>query len=263
MQNINKYISNIVILIFTLNLFSCEKSNTPPNIIYILADDLGYGELGVYGQKIIETPHIDELANNGMIFTDHYSGSPVCAPSRSVFITGQHTGNTPIRGNDEWTERGDTWNYQAMFDDPSLEGQRPIPKNTITIAEVLKSAGYVTGMVGKWGLGAPNTEGTPNKQGFDFFYGYNCQRQAHTLFPMHLWRNEERDLLNNKNIPPHANLKEGSNPNDESSYVDFHLNDYAPELMHNEALNFIDDNKDSPFFLYYASPLPHLSLIHI
>ena len=260
MQNINKFILNIVILIFTLILFSCEKSNTPPNIIYILADDLGYGELGVYGQKIIETPHIDELANNGMIFTDHYSGSPVCAPSRSVFITGQHTGNTPIRGNDEWTERGDTWNYQAMFDDPSLEGQRPIPKNTITIAEVLKSAGYVTGMVGKWGLGAPNTEGTPNKQGFDFFYGYNCQRQAHTLFPMHLWRNEERDLLNNKNIPPHANLKEGSNPNDESSYVNFHLNDYAPELMHNEALNFIDDNKDSPFFLYYASPLPHVPL---
>jgi arylsulfatase len=260
MQNINKYILNIVILIFTLILFSCEKSNTPPNIIYILADDLGYGELGVYGQKIIETPHIDELANNGMIFTDHYSGSPVCAPSRSVFITGQHTGKTPIRGNDEWTERGDTWNYQAMFDDPSLEGQRPIPKNTITIAEVLKSAGYVTGMVGKWGLGAPNTEGTPNKQGFDFFYGYNCQRQAHTLFPMHLWRNEERDILNNKNIPPHANLKLGSNPNDESSYVDFHLNDYAPELMHNEALNFIDDNKDSPFFLYYASPLPHVPL---
>ena len=260
MQNINKFILNIVIFIFTLILFSCEKSNTPPNIIYILADDLGYGELGVYGQKIIETPHIDKLANNGMIFTDHYSGSPVCAPSRSVFITGQHTGNTPIRGNDEWTERGDTWNYQAMFDDPSLEGQRPISKNTITIAEVLKSAGYVTGMVGKWGLGAPNTEGTPNKQGFDFFYGYNCQRQAHTLFPMHLWRNEERDLLNNKNIPPHANLKEGSNPNDESSYVNFHLNDYAPELMHNEALNFIDDNKDSPFFLYYASPLPHVPL---
>ena len=260
MQNINKFILNIVIFIFTLILFSCEKSNTPPNIIYILADDLGYGELGVYGQKIIETPHIDELANNGMIFTDHYSGSPVCAPSRSVFITGQHTGNTPIRGNDEWTERGDTWNYQAMFDDPSLEGQRPISKNTITIAEVLKSAGYVTGMVGKWGLGAPYTEGTPNKQGFDFFYGYNCQRQAHTLFPMHLWRNEERDILNNKNIPPHANLKEGSNPNDESSYVNFHLNDYAPELMHNEALNFIDDNKDSPFFLYYASPLPHVPL---
>ena len=104
-----------------------------------------------------------------MLFTDHYSGSPVCAPSRSVFLTGQHTGYTPIRGNDEWTERGDTWNYQAMFDDPSLEGQRPIPDSTITIAEVLKTAGYATGMVGKWGLGAPNTSGLPNNQGFDFF----------------------------------------------------------------------------------------------
>ena len=170
---------SLVVLAFLLIGCDQQSKNKRPNIIYILADDLGYGELGAYGQKIIETPNIDALAKSGMIFTDHYSGSPVCAPSRSVFLTGQHTGHTPIRGNDEWTERGDTWNYQAMFDDPSLEGQRPIPKNTITIAEVLKSAGYITGMVGKWGLGAPNTEGTPNKQGFDFFYGYNCQRQAH------------------------------------------------------------------------------------
>ena len=157
----------LLLVVFT----GCNKQtfNNKPNIIYILADDLGYGELGVYGQEIIETPHIDALANDGMLFTDHYSGSPVCAPSRSVFMTGQHTGHTPIRGNDEWKERGDTWNYQAMFDNPFLEGQRPIPDSTITIAEVLKSAGYSTGMVGKWGLGAPTTEGLPNKQGFDFF----------------------------------------------------------------------------------------------
>lgn len=249
-----------IIYVLSTIFISCDKLKEKPNIIYILADDLGYGELGVFGQKIIETPNIDALANNGMIFTDHYSGSPVCAPSRSVFITGQHTGHTQIRGNDELKERGDTWNYQAMFDNPFLEGQRPIPDSTITIAEVFKSAGYVTGMVGKWGLGAPTTEGLPNRQGFDFFYGYNCQRQAHTLFPMHLWRNEERHLLNNKNIPPHANLKDGVNPNDESSYADFHLNDYAPELMHNEALTFLEDNKDNPFFLYYASPLPHVPL---
>ena len=237
-----------------------QSSNNKPNIIYILADDLGYGELGVYGQKIIETPHIDALANNGMLFTDHYSGSPVCAPSRSVFMTGQHTGHTPIRGNDEWKERGDTWNYQAMFDDPFLEGQRPIPDSTITIAEVLKSIGYSTGMVGKWGLGAPTTEGLPNKQGFDFFYGYNCQRQAHTLYPMHLWRNDERHLLDNKNVPPHANLSEGVDPDDPNSYLDFELNEYAPELMHKEALDFIEKNKKNPFFLYYASPLPHVPL---
>ena len=237
-----------------------QPFNNKPNIIYILADDLGYGELGVYGQEIIETPHIDALANDGMLFTDHYSGSPVCAPSRSVFMTGQHTGHTPIRGNDEWKERGDTWNYQAMFDNPFLEGQRPIPDSTITIAEVLKSAGYSTGMVGKWGLGAPTTEGLPNKQGFDFFYGYNCQRQAHTLYPMHLWRNDERHLLSNKNVPPHANLEDNTDINDPLSYSDFELIDYAPELMHNEALNFIDKNQNNPFFLYYASPLPHVPL---
>ena len=115
-------------------------------------------------------------------------------------------------------------------------------------------------MVGKWGLGAPTTEGVPNKQGFDFFYGYNCQRQAHTLYPMHLWKNEVRDLLDNKMIPPHSDLKQGADPSDPASYKDFKLNDYAPELMHKEALNFIEKNKDFPFFLYYASPLPHAPL---
>ena len=165
----------------------------------------------------------------------------------------------PIRGNDEWTERGDTWNYQAMFDDPSLEGQRPIPDSTITIAEVLKTAGYTTGMVGKWGLGAPNTLGLPNNQGFDFFYGYNCQRQAHTLYPMHLWKNDKREMLNNKNVAPHSNLPLDADPYDSKSYEDFELNDYAPELMHNEALAFIEKNKRTPSF-YYASPLPHVPL---
>jgi len=250
----------ISLFIISILINSCDQNTVRPNIIYILADDLGYGELGVYGQKIIETPNIDALAKNGMLFTQHYSGSPVCAPSRSVFMTGQHTGHTPIRGNDEWKERGDTWNYQAMFDNPYLEGQRPIPDSTVTIAEILKSAGYTTGMVGKWGLGAPTTEGLPNRQGFDFFYGYNCQRQAHTLYPMHLWHNEERHLLNNKNVPPGANLVEGADPNDPASYADFKLNDYAPELMHREAIKFLEENKDQPFFLYYASPLPHVPL---
>ena len=249
-----------IIISILLIFFSGCGNEKRVNIVYILADDLGYGELGVYGQEIIETPNIDELAKKGMLFTDHYSGSPVCAPSRSVFLTGQHTGYTPIRGNDEWTERGDTWNYQAMFDDPSLEGQRPIPDSTITIAEVLKTAGYATGMVGKWGLGAPNSSGLPNNQGFDFFYGYNCQRQAHTLYPMHLWKNDKREILNNKNVAPHSNLPSGADPYDSKSYEDFELNDYAPELMHNEALGFIERNKKNPFFLYYASPLPHVPL---
>ena len=241
-------------------MVSCGEKQNRPNIIYILADDLGYGELGVYGQELIETPHIDALANTGMRFLQHYSGSPVCAPARSVLMTGQHSGHTHIRGNDEWTERGDTWDYEAMFDNPFLEGQRPLPDSIITVAEILQNAGYKTGMVGKWGLGAPTTEGVPNKQGFDLFYGYNCQRQAHTLYPMHLWKNEVRDLLDNKMVPPHSNLKQGADPSDPASYNDFQLNDYAPELMHKEALNFIEKNKDFPFFLYYASPLPHAPL---
>ena len=221
----NKLINNSPILSKFISLFfivSLCKGSETPNIIYILADDLGYGEIGIYGQEIIETPQIDDLARSGIRFTQHYSGSPVCAPSRSVLLTGMHSGHTYIRGNDEWGSRGDVWNYSAMFDDPSLEGQRPLPDSILTIAEILKKAGYKTGMVGKWGLGAPGTEGVPNKQGFDFFYGYNCQRQAHTYYPTHLWRNEERELLNNRIIPPHSsNLAPGADSLDPKSYKDF------------------------------------------
>ncbi len=154
-----------------------------PNIIFILADDLGYGDLGCYGQELIETPNIDALASAGMKFTQHYSGSPVCAPSRCVLLTGMHSGHAYIRGNDEWGDRGDVWDYRAMIADSTLEGQRPLPARTTNIASLLKSEGYATGMIGKWGLGAPHTEGIPNLQGFDFFCGYNCQRQAHTYYP--------------------------------------------------------------------------------
>ena len=248
------------ILFCFLFIVSCGDEENRPNIIYFLSDDLGYGELGAFGQEIIETPHIDKLAKSGMIFSQHYSGSPVCAPSRSVLMTGQHSGHTHIRGNDEWKERGDVWNYEAVFKNPLLEGQRPLLDSIVTIAEILQSAGYKTGTVGKWGLGAPETDGIPNKQGFDFFYGYNCQRQAHTLYPMHLWKNKEKHLLENKLVPPHSGLINGANPNDPSSYKDFTLNDYAPELMHREALQFIERNKKVPFFLFYASPLPHVPL---
>lgn len=255
-------IRQLVFLIFlSVLFFQCTKEKKEkPNIIYILADDLGYGELGIYGQEIIETPNIDALAKTGMRFTQHYSGAPVCAPARCVLLTGQHTGHAYVRGNDEWGTRGDVWNYQAMFENPLLEGQRPLPDSIVTIAEILQAAGYKTGAVGKWGLGAPSTEGVPNKQGFDFFYGYNCQRQAHTYYPMHLWKNEERDLLENKMVPIHANFPEGADPNDPGSYTDFELKEYAPTLMHKEAIQFIEDHQKEPFFLYYASPIPHLPL---
>lgn len=249
-----------LLYLLAISLFACQEPSRQPNIIYILADDLGYGELGVYGQGLIETPHLDALAANGMVFGRHYSGAPVCAPARCVLLTGQHTGHAFVRSNDEWAERGDVWNYQAMFDDPSLEGQRPLPDTIVTVAELLQQAGYRTGMVGKWGLGAPNTVGVPNRQGFDFFYGYICQRQAHTYYPMHLWRNEERVLLDNKFVDLHINLPAEADPDDSLRYADFRLNQYAPKLMHEEALSFMAGNQNQPFFLYYASPIPHVPL---
>lgn len=239
---------------------SASKQSLQPNIVYILADDLGYGELGSYGQKLIETPNIDKLATEGMSFTQHYAGAPVCAPSRCVLLTGKHTGHAYIRGNDEMTERGDVWDFAAASNDPNLEGQRPIPAGTATIGTMLQHAGYKTGIIGKWGLGGPLTEGIPNKQGFDFFYGYNCQRQAHTYNPLHLWKNEQKVMLNNLLVAPRTKLDSLANPNDERSYAKFNQQDYSPVFLEKEALSFIQDNKDHPFFLLYASPQPHVPL---
>ncbi len=232
----------------------------PPNIIYILADDLGYGDLGCYGQEKIETPHIDALAASGMLFTQHYSGSPVCAPARAVLLTGKHSGRAQVRGNDEWAERGDVWNYRAMLADSTLEGQRPIAEGTTTIGTLLQSAGYTTAVVGKWGLGAPHTVGVPNQQGFDYFYGYNCQRQAHTLYPVHLWENDRRVYLDNDTVPPNKKLPEGADPNDPNSYDDYFLTDYAPEMMFSRIQELIAQKREAPFFLYWATPIPHVPL---
>lgn len=257
-----KLIALTVVTLFALT--SCNTKTTKeekkPNIIYILADDLGYAELGCYGQKKIETPNIDGLAENGMRFTEHYAGAPVCAPSRCVLLTGKHLGHAQIRGNDEWRERGNVWDFKAMAEDPNLEGQRPLKVGTKTIGRLLQQAGYKTGVVGKWGLGAPLTEGIPNKQGFDFFYGYNCQRQAHTFFPLHLWKNEEKVLLNNKLVAPNSKLSKDADIYDEKSYSDFWLTDYSAELMQDEVINFIKENKEQPFFMYYATPIPHAPL---
>ena len=236
---------------------SSREVETLPNIIYILADDLGYAELGCYGQEKIETPNLDELAANGMRFTQHYAGAPVCAPSRCVLMTGLHTGHAQIRGNDEWRERGDVWNFEAMAKDPNLEGQRPIREGTVTVGRLLQGAGYRTGIVGKWGLGGPLTVGIPNRQGFDFFYGYNCQRQAHTFFPVHLWKDTTKVLLDNKLVPPRTGLPDDADPYDPEAYADFWLKDYASELMQKELIHFIRENRDRPFFMYYANPIPH------
>ena len=249
-------------------VFSCKEKTkeeitaqpTKPNIIYILADDLGYAELGAYGQEKIETPNIDALAANGMLFTQHYSSAPVCAPARYMLMTGKHAGHAYIRSNSEWKERGDVWNYRAMAKDSTLEGQGPMPTNTVTMAKRFQDVGYATGMVGKWGLGAPHTESVPNDMGFDFFYGYNCQRQAHTYYPLFLYKNRNRVHLANDTVAPNTKLPKGADPNDPSSYAAFNLKDYAPDLMFKELTAFVDRNKKEPFFLYWATPIPHVAL---
>ena len=216
-----------------------------PNIVFILADDLGYAELGSYGQKKIRTPHLDLLAKQGMSFTRNYCGNAVGAPSRCVLITGKHPGHAFIRNNGE----------------VKPEGQRPIPDSEQTIAEGLRKRGYATGAFGKWGLGGPGTEGDPVYQGFDRFFGYNCQRHAHSYYPSYLWSNKVRVTLNNKPpVPGHASLPKGSDPKDPRSYDIFKGKDYAPDRINEQALKFIRANKDRPFFLYYPTVIPHVAL---
>lgn len=236
------------------------KAGQQPNIIYILADDLGYAELGCYGQQQIETPNIDKLAECGMRFTQNYAGTAVSAPSRCITFTGLHSGHAYIRGNDEMRERGEVWSHEAMLADSTLEGQRPLPAGTITIPSVLKQAGYTTGCIGKWGLGYPGSEGTPNKMGFDFFYGYNCQRQAHTYFPPFLYRNEVREYLPNKLLIPGTKLDEGADPYNEKSYDKYTQKVYSCDLMYDEILKFVERSKEKPFFLAWTTPLPHVPL---
>ena len=205
---------------------SCwAQGPSQPNVIYILADDLGYGDLSCYGQTKFETPNIDSLAKRGMMFTQHYSGSTVCAPSRSVLLTGLHTGHTPVRGNAE----------------VQPEGQAEMPGTPYTVANHFKKAGYRTGCVGKWGLGYPGSSSEPLKMGFDRFYGYNCQRMAHCYYPAFLWNDDQRELL--------------------WGNVATQKNDYAPDLTHAQALDFIRENKEEPFFLFYAAIQPHADMI--
>ncbi|MEO6894734.1 MAG: arylsulfatase [Ginsengibacter sp.] len=253
----------LMLIFFSLQLSAQKERRTKqtnkPNIVYILADDIGYGDIGVYGQKKIETPNIDALAKQGMLFTQYYA-LPVCAPSRYSLMTGYNSGHAFIRGNDEWEERGDVWNFKAMEANPSFEGQLPIPDSTITIAKVLKKAGYRTALVGKWGLGGPMSTGIPNQQGFDYFFGSLCQRQDHQYYPGHLWENIYRVPLNNKIQDPNIKFPTNLDPLDLKNYVAYSQEDYAPDLIIKAALQFIDQNKNEPFFLYFPDPLPHASM---
>jgi arylsulfatase A len=214
------------VTLLALNAGAKEKKSNPkpaklPNIVFILADDMGYHEAGCYGGKIIETPNIDQLAKDGMMFMNHYCGSNLSAPSRGSLMTGKHTGHAWIRDNKPFP----------------FEGNEPIPASDVTVAEVLKSAGYATGAFGKWGIGYPGSEGSPNKQGFDEFYGYNCQRHAHDYFTTYMRHNDDSVTLTGNIEKP--------------------FTVYSPVIIENEALKFIDKNKNKPFFLYFAPTLPH------
>lgn len=240
---------------------NAQSKKSQPNIIYILMDDLGYGDIGCYGQQKIETPNIDQLRNNGMIFTQSYSGSPVSAPARCVLMTGLHSGHAQIRANDEMPYRGAINNHDSMFVHKELEGQYPLNTNTMTIGRMMQNAGYITGCYGKWGLGNPDSEGAPNKQGFNQFYGYNCQRQAHTYYPAFLYKNEDRVYLTNRVLDPHSTkLDRGTDPYDMASYGKYMQKEYSNDLIFAELLNFVEQNKKRPFFLMWATPLPHVSL---
>ena len=227
---------------------SYAQNKTPkPNIIYIYADDLGYAELGCYGQQKIKTPNLDQLAKEGIKFTQHYTSAPVCAPARCMLMTGKHSGHSYIRGNYEL----------GGFQDSTEGGQMPLPEGTFTIAKMMKQAGYVTGAIGKWGLGMSNTTGDPNKQGFDYFYGYLCQKQAHNFYPTHLWLNGKWDSLNNPLILVHTPLAKDA-PNSAFDY--FKGKDYSLDKMVDKTVGFIKENKGKPFFLYLPYTGPHVSL---
>ncbi len=195
---------------------------SPPNVIFVLCDDLAQGDLGCYGQTQIQTPHLDRMAREGMRFTQAYSGTSVCAPSRATLMIGRHTGHGPIRGNREIEP----------------EGQKPLPEGTYTVARLLHDQGYATACVGKWGMGMFDTSGSPLKNGFDHFYGYNCQRHAHSYFPSYLYDDDRRFTLEGND-----GLGIGKT--------------YAQELIASEAVRWVKANHDRPFFLFYALTLPH------
>ena len=226
---ISLFLSTLPVLSAAMTAIGAER----PNLIWIMADDLGYGDLGCYGQQVIATPNLDRMARQGMRFTQFYAGATVCAPSRSVLMTGQHHGHTRVRGN-------------AGANNPQAQALRP---DDITVAKLLQASGYRTSLVGKWGLGdiGPAETGLPRKQGFDEFFGYLNQRHAHNHFPDFLWRGEDRVKLANVVTPVGG---------DGAGYATTAV-EFADDLFADEAVRFVQGNKDRPFFLYWSMVTPH------
>ncbi len=221
-----------------------------PNIIFMIADDLGYGDIGAYGQTKIRTPHLDRVAAEGMKFTHHYSGHNVCAPSRAVLMSGKHPGHAYIRNN-----RGGV----GIGDGGAGEGQEPVPAGELTLPLTLKQLGYTLGAFGKWGLGAVGSTGDPQKHGFDRFFGYNDQAHAHNFYTTYLWDNDRKIRLNNPEFNVHdpALLKPEVTPLE--VYKKYTGPDYSADLIAEQARKFLRENKDKPFFLYYPTTVPHMA----
>ena len=221
-MNTNKFIYPASSLLLTSGLcFAQERdavaTTERPNVIYLLCDDMGYSDIEAYGQQMISTPNLNRLVNKGMSFTQFYASTAVSAPSRASLMTGQHTGHTKIRGNKEIQP----------------EGQEPLDPNVETLGHLFQQNGYVTGCFGKWGMGYPGSGGEANKMGFDVFYGYNCQRKAHSYYPEYLWNNQEKEYQNGR---------------------------YSQDAIHEHAMKFIEDNKDKAFFGYFTYTIPHAEL---
>jgi arylsulfatase A len=213
----------IIVSFFIADCVSAQRTSRP-NIILLVADDLGYGDVGCYGQQKIETPNIDKLAGGGLRFTQFYAGTSVCAPSRASLMTGMHTGHVSVRGNKGFVP----------------EGQTPLPDSSVTFINKLQESGYTTAAFGKWGLGYITTSGAPDKKGFDKFYGYNCQTLAHNYYPDHLWNNNERIELKGNMLYDSV---------------------YSADMIHRQAIQFIQQKQSQPFFLFLPYTLPHADVI--
>jgi arylsulfatase A len=242
MNTFKKLLILLPIIAASTNADAQTKLKSRPNVILIYADDLGYGELGSYGQKKIKTPYLDTLASQGMRLTQFYTGTPVCAPSRANLMTGLHSGHAQVRGNYGLTP------YQENVTEP---GSFPLRAGTFTMGTLFKQAGYATAAIGKWGLGNYDNTGDPQKLGFDYFYGYYDQRHAHNYYPTHLWENGKKDVLDNKpmDVHPKKRLTEGP--------AAYKGSEYAVDRMSGKAASFIEENKEKPFFLYLPITLPH------
>lgn len=228
----------------------CAAATDRPNIVFILCDDLGYGDLSCYGQTRFRTPNMDRLAREGMKMAVHYSGNAVCAPSRCTLMTGLHPGHAYIRDNRQAKAIGL----------PFEEGQVPLPEGTTTLPLLLKRAGYATGAFGKWGLGPVGSTGDPARQGIDRFFGYNCQAVAHNHYPTSLWDNARRVTLNNPAFAAHQKLPPGADLQSPATYAPFSGREYAPDLINEQARRFVEEHCQRPFFLYYTTTVPHLAL---